>query len=90
VYLPRDVGRQKGKKLSKGGDEMVDMAQGSHTTDTPYTRKPHSSVPGEGWARKRVDYHTSAASTEARSFSQAPPFPVLPLCTGALGIIVSY
>jgi hypothetical protein len=33
---------------------------------------------------------SAAASTEALSFSQAPPLPVLPLCTEALGITVRF
>jgi hypothetical protein len=50
----------------------------------------------EGRARQRVDYQTSIvasttiASTDANLFSQVPPLPVLPLCTEAPGITVSF
>jgi hypothetical protein len=46
---------------------------------------------GEGWARQRAEYQTSAAaSTEAKSYSKARQLPVLPLCTEAMDISVSY
>jgi hypothetical protein len=45
---------------------------------------------GEGWARYRAAHKASiAASSEAHSFSQAPSM-VLPLCTAAIAVSVSY
>jgi hypothetical protein len=45
----------------------------------------------EGWARKPALCRTpTAASSNAQIFRQAPPLPVLPNCSGPLGIPESY
>jgi hypothetical protein len=51
----------------------------------------HDKLLGEGWARKPAEDQTFAAAfIEAHSFRLTPRLPVLPLCTEALGITVSF
>jgi hypothetical protein len=70
---------------------------GVHTChSTLYNRHPpshHGHIQAfitRGGLRKVMGTISDIASTEAQTFLQAPPLPVLPLCTEALGITLSH